>query len=367
MRALIINAVCGILSTGRICTDIAEELEKNGYEVKIAYGRKKCPDIYRKYAVKIGCGISVCWDALMSKLFDSCGLWNRRATKKFLKWAEEFNPDVLWLHNIHDHYINYKMLFDWIKQRPQMTVKWTQHDCWAFTGGCMHFLISGCNGWQNGCECCLPDSKKNIFPLKLRKKKQFALKKECFSSINNMLLISPSQWLADLIKKSFLNEYPIEVVHNAIDTSIFKPTFGDFRERFKLQDKKVILGVASVWSDLKGLSDFFKLAKNVGDEYAIVLVGLNNKQIKHLPKNIIGIKRTDSKVELAKIYSAADLFFNPTYEDNYPTVNLEAEACGVPVVTYDTGGCRETIKRSDSKVIPVGKWEWLLNGNFSGQ
>lgn len=174
-----------------------------------------------------------------------------------------------------------------------------------------------------------------------------------------MTLITPSQWLADLVKQSFLKEYPVEVHHNTIDTNVFKPTPSDFRERYGLVGKKVVLGVANGWGERKGLYDFYKLATMLDDQYAIVLVGLSEKQIKELPKNILGIRRTNSPQELAAIYTAADVFFNPTYEDNYPTVNLEAEACGTRVVTYDTGGCRETIHSPESIVIPVGTYRKL--------
>lgn len=174
-----------------------------------------------------------------------------------------------------------------------------------------------------------------------------------------MTLITPSKWLADLVKQSFLREYPVEVHYNTIDTSVFKPTPSDFRERYGLVGKKIVLGVANVWDERKGLQDFYKLPEMLDDRYAIVLVGLSEKQIKELPKNILGIRRTNSPEELAAIYTAADVFFNPTYEDNYPTVNLEAEACGTRVVTYDTGGCGETIHSPESVVIPVGAYRKL--------
>ena len=172
-----------------------------------------------------------------------------------------------------------------------------------------------------------------------------------------MTLITPSNWLADLVKQSFLKEYPVEVHYNTIDKTIFKPTPSDFRQRYGLENKKIVLGVANIWDERKGLRDFYKLAQMLDDKYVVVLVGLSKKQMKELPKNIKGIMRTNSPQELAEIYTAADVFLNPTYEDNYPTVNLEAEACGTRVITYDTGGCRETVRREDSVVVEVGKME----------
>lgn len=360
MKYLFVNSVCGIGSTGRICADIAKKLEADGHEVKIAYGRTSTvPEQYGKYAVRIGSGIDVKVAGIQSRLFDNHGLASKRATKKFLQWADEYDPDLVWLHNLHGYYINYELLFQWIKSRPKMEVKWTLHDCWAFTGHCSYFTIVKCEQWKNHCSYC-PQTRR--YPACYGKgdaSQNFDRKREAFTGVKNLTLITPSQWLADLVKQSFLKEYPIEVRYNTIDRNIFKPTPSDFRERYGLVGKKIVLGVASIWDERKGLRHFYKLAQMLDDRYAIVLVGLSEKQMKKLPKNILGIKRTNSPRELATIYTAADVFFNPTYEDNYPTVNLEAEACGTRVVTYDTGGCRETIHSPESVVIPVGAYQKL--------
>ena len=360
MKVLLINSVCGIGSTGRICTDLAKKLEADGHEVKIAYGRSDVvPDQLRKYSIRIGNGVDVKMHALQTRLFDNHGLASKRATKKFLQWADEYSPDLLWLHNLHGYYINYELLFRWIKSRPGMQVKWTLHDCWAFTGHCSHFTIVKCEQWKNHCSYC-PQTR--LYPACYgmgATSQNFDRKREAFTGVKNMTLITPSQWLADLVKQSFLKEYPVEVHYNTIDTNVFKPTPSDFRERYGLAGKRIVLGVASIWDERKGLRDFYKLATILDDQYAIVLVGLSEKQIKELPKNILGIRRTNSPQELAAIYTAADVFFNPTHEDNYPTVNLEAEACGTRVVTYDTGGCRETIHSPESVVIPVGAYRKL--------
>ena len=360
MKVLLINSVCGIGSTGRICTDLAKKLEADGHEVKIAYGRSDVvPDQLRKYSIRIGNGVDVKMHALQTRLFDNHGLASKRATKKFLQWADEYSPDLLWLHNLHGYYINYELLFRWIKSRPGMQVKWTLHDCWAFTGHCSHFTIVKCEQWKNHCSYC-PQTR--LYPACYgmgATSQNFDRKREAFTGVKNMTLITPSQWLADLVKQRFLKEYPVEVHYNTIDTNVFKPTPSDFRERYGLAGKRIVLGVASIWDERKGLRDFYKLATILDDQYAIVLVGLSEKQIKELPKNILGIRRTNSPQELAAIYTAADVFFNPTHEDNYPTVNLEAEACGTRVVTYDTGGCRETIHSPESVVIPVGAYRKL--------
>lgn len=149
MKVLFINSVCGIGSTGRICTDLAQQLEAEGNEVKIAYGRKgTVPEQFQKYAVRIGTDFDCKMHAIQTRLFDTHGFGSKRATKEFLKWAEEYKPDLLWLHNLHGYYINVEMLFDWIKKHPEMQVKWTLHDCWAFTGHCSHFTMVKCRAME---------------------------------------------------------------------------------------------------------------------------------------------------------------------------------------------------------------------------
>lgn len=340
MRVLLINEVFGTTSTGKICAQIAEQMEAEGHEVKVAFGRwPAVPEKYQRFAHYIGSDFEVKLHALQTRLFDTHGFGSKRATREFLKWAEEYKPDLLWLHNLHGYYINVEMLFDWIKKHPDMQVKWTLHDCWAFTGHCSY-----CSQLRRYPACFAMSSVS----------KNFERKRKAFTGVKNMTLITPSKWLADLTRQSFLKEYPVEVHYNTIDTSTFKPTPSDFRERYGLKDKFIVLGVANVWEDRKGLFDFYKLAEMLDDRYAIVLVGLSEKQIKNLPKNIKGIQRTNSPQELAAIYTAADVFVNPTYEDNYPTVNLEAQACGTSVITYDIGGCRETLYTKNSVAVEVG-------------
>ena len=355
MKALLINSVCGIGSTGRICTDLAQQLEAEGYEVQIAYGRKgTVPQQFRKYAVRIGTDFDCRMHAVRTRLFDAHGFGSKRATRQFLAWAEAYKPDLLWLHNLHGYYINVEMLFDWIKRHPEMQVKWTLHDCWAFTGHCAHFTAARCTQWKDHCRDC---PQLRCYPACVWKgsvSKNFERKRKAFTGVRNMTLITPSRWLADLTRQSFLKDYSVEVRYNTIDTTVFRPTQSDFRERAGLQDRFIVLGVANVWDERKGLFDFYRLAGMLDDRYAIVLVGLNGKQIKKLPGNIRGIQRTNSPRELAAIYSAADAFVNPTYEDNYPTVNLEAQACGTPVITYDTGGCKETLHANDASVVRAG-------------
>lgn len=337
-----INVVCGIRSTGRICTDIATTLEAQGHEVKIAYGREGVPEQFQKYAVRIGSDFDVWLHGLKARLFDGCGFGSKKATKKFIEWIKEYNPDVIHLHNIHGYYINIEVLFEYLRFCGKKIV-WTLHDCWAFTGHAAYCEIVNCEKWKTSCYNCpkIRDYPASIIDFS---KKNWERKKEIFSGIPNLILITPSNWLANLVRCSYLAHYDVRVIHNGIDISVFRSTKNDIKRRLGIENKKMILGVAALWEQRKGLLDFYELSKELDDDFRIVLVGLSNKQIKGLPQKIIGIERTNSAKELAELYSAADVYVNLTYEDNYPTTNLESIACGTPVVTYDTGGCGECIK-----------------------
>lgn len=357
MKVLMINSVCGVGSTGRICTDIADMLLSQGHECKIAYGRGEVPEKYRDISVRIGSTFKVYCNVLKSRLFDNEGFNAVGATKKLVRWIKEYDPDVIHLHNIHGYYLNVKILFDYLKTSGKKII-WTLHDCWAFTGHCAYFDCPHCDKWQTECGKCIrtKDYPKAIYS---HAKRNFKRKRQIFCGVPNLTIVTPSKWLSGLVEQSFLSEYQTMVIDNGIDLSVFKPTESDFRERFGLTDKKIILGVASVWEKRKGFNDFLELAKLIDDSYRIVLVGVNDKQLKMLPSSVIGIKRTNNVKELAEIYTAADVLFNPTYEDNYPTVNLEAQACGTPVITYPTGGSVESVP-SENVVNSVNEFYELL-------
>ncbi len=356
MRILFINSVCGIRSTGRICLDLAKEYEKKGYEVKIAYGREVVPYEAKKFAIRIGNNFTVRVNALLARLFDNEGRNAYFTTKKFLKWVESYNPDVIWLHNIHGYYINYELLFDWIKKHNDIIIKWTLHDCWAFTGHCSYFSYVRCDKWVEGCKNCI---QKNEYPkacFRDNSQKNYFKKRKAFGYVKNMTVITPSNWLSELVEKSFLGVYKREVIHNTIDKTLFKNIESDFKKNNGIEGKKMVLGVSSSWSFKKGLGDFIKLSKLLDESFVIVLVGLTKQDMLELPSNVIGIEKTNDTKELAEIYSAADVFVNPTYEDNYPTVNLEAIACGTPVITYNTGGSPESAEEY-GVVVPQGDLE----------
>lgn len=274
-------------------------------------------------------------------------------TRNLLRKIKQIQPDIIHLHNLHGWFINIPMLFEFIRENKIKTV-WTLHDCWSFTAQCSHFVMEGCYKWREGC-CQCP--RYRLYPNSYvdRTPKMYKLKKQWFSNIENLILVSPSNWLSDLARQSFLKNYPVKVIPNGIDLNIFKPTYSDFKKRYNCLTKKIILGVASPWGYRKGLDVFIELANSLDKKsYQIVLVGTDERVDGQLPSNIISIHRTSNKKELAEIYTAADLFVNPTREDNYPTVNMEALACGTPVLTFETGGSPEIIDKSCGSVIAPG-------------
>lgn len=343
MKILMINVVCGIRSTGRICTDLATALEAQGHEVKIAYGRENVPEQFQKYAVRIGSDLDVKLHGVKARLLDGAGFGSRAATERFIKWVKEYDPDVIHLHNIHGYYLNVEVLFKYLKTCGKKII-WTLHDCWAFTGHCVYFDYVGCDKWKTGCNQC---RQKSEYPVRIgpdMSKQHYNLKRDLFTGVKDMTLVTPSQWLADLISESYMSEYQTKVIYNGVDTKTFKPMESNVKEKYNCQNKKIILGVAAVWDKRKGLDSFIKLSKRLDASYQIILVGLTKEQIEQLPSNIIGIERTSSIQELAELYSAAYVFVNPTLEDNYPTTNIEAIACGTPVITYEAGGSPESAR-----------------------
>ena len=355
MKYLFINSVYGIRSTGKIISNLCHELIKQGNECVVAYGRQSIEDDIKQ--IQIGTKMDYIAHAGIARVLDNQGLCSKRATKDLLEKIDLYKPDVLWLHNIHGYYINYEMLFKWIKSHPEIEVRWTLHDCWAFTGHCSHFTLAKCEKWKTHCVNC---NQKKEYPASYvcdASKSNFDKKKEAFTGVKNLTIVTPSKWLADLVKESFLKEYPVIVVNNTINGEVFKPTPSNFRKEYGLENKYILLGVAVSWDYTKGFQDMLKLRNELDDSFVIVLVGLTKDQLKHLPSGIIGIERIKEQRQLAGIYTEADVFINPTHQDNYPTVNLEARACGTPVVTYDVGGSPESagyehvVKENDIKAL----------------
>lgn len=333
-----INTVCNG-STGKIMVGIQQQAEKDGYEVYNFFGRGK-PANDRCF--KICNKLDIYWHLFISRLFDMQGHGCKNATRKLIKKLKEIKPDVIQLHNLHGYYINIKILFDYL-EKCNVKIVWTLHDCWPFTGHCTHFSFVNCNKWKKQCDKC-PQRKE--YPKSIlidRSYKNYIEKMNTFTKCSDLTIVTPSKWLANVVSNSFLKVYKIKVLNNGIDLDIFKPTQSDFRERYNLKDKKIILGVSNVWTRKKGYYDFIKLSKVLDGNYMIVMVGLNKKQLKEIPKNIIGISKTENQQELAGIYSTADLFLNLSVEETMGLTTVEALACGIPVIVNNSTAIPEVI------------------------
>lgn len=298
-----------------------------------------------------GSRLESCFHYYAGQLLGRNGMFSYRGTKELIRDLERFNPDIIHLHNIHAFCINLPMLFRYI-HRNNIKVVWTLHDCWAFTGNCAHFLIAKCDKWKTGCHHC-PQPKAYMKMYIDTSRKMYNLKKKLFCGVKDMTIITPSEWLAGLARRSFLRDYPIKVINNGINLSVFKPTESDFRKKYGLENKKILLGVIMGWDERKGIDVFAELAARLDDEYKIVIVGADDNVRQRMPKNVLCINRTSNQKELAEIYTAADLFVNPTREDVFGMVNIEALACGTPVTMFRTGGCPEIIDDSCGSVVEV--------------
>lgn len=352
MKIVSINC-CNYGSTGNIMLSIAELSRKEGDKHFVCFpNNRSCNRRIIEDSILIGNSIDRNIHFQLARFTGKQDCYSTVVTKKLIKSIDEIEPQIIHLHNIHTCYLNIELLFNYIKSH-NLKIIWTLHDCWAFTGRCPYFFITGCEKWKKGCtNCPYPSSE---YPQTNRDETTYlwSLKKKIFTSLENIIIVTPSQWLADLVKQSFLKDYPIRVINNGIDLEVFKPTESDFRARYALEDKYVLLGVAFGWGKRKGLDVFVELASRLSHDYQIVLVGTNDKIDQTLPKNIISIHRTSDQHELAEIYSAADLFVNPTREENYPTVNMEAIACGTPVLTFRTGGSPEIPDEKTGYVVDV--------------
>lgn len=288
----------------------------------------------------------------LAKLSGYNGCFSFFGTAQLIRHLKAFRPDIVHLHNLHQFCVHVPSLFRYIKKN-KLRVVWTLHDCWSFTGHCPHFTVEGCERWKEGCHSC-PRYHKYPKTYVDRSRTMYRLKKRWFSGVDGLTLVTPSAWLADLTRQSYLANYPVHVIHNGIDLAVFRPIESDFRQRYALEKKKILLGVSSSWDESKGLDVFVKLAERLDNSHQIVLVGTDDRIDATLPANILSIHRTENREELAALYTAADLFVNPTREDTYPTVNLEAIACGTPVLTFETGGSPETIPAGCGLVVPCG-------------
>lgn len=348
MRVLFINTVCGRSSTGGIIRDIDSVLKQHGSVSMCLYGRYDAPA--QMCSKKIETTMGFYKHVLLTRFFDRQGFGSRKATKRAIKEIERFQPDIIHLHNLHGSYINIKLLFDYLKN-TNIPIVWTLHDCWAFTGHCTHYLYDNCNKWMNGtCDRC---PQKKEYPASIfldQSKRNYKEKKDAFLGCNNLVITVVSDWLCGQVKQSFLREYPIKRIYNGVDTEIFKPTESNVREKIGITESEImILCVTDGWSTRKGINYIFELfeqCKALSLPYRIVMVGVQEKVRKEIPKGIIALPRTDNVNQLVELYSCADVFWNPSKIETFGMVNIEALACGTPVITMNSTACPETIDLS---------------------
>ena len=351
MRVFLINSVCAFGSTGRIMAELSRMLHARGDAALLAFGRGEAyPDIP---TLRIGTSLDCYAHVLNTRLTGVTGKGSKRATEQLIERIRAYSPDLIHLGNIHGYYINLERLIRFLKEYGKPVV-WTLHDCWAFTGHCPHFTDVECDRWKTGCYDC---PKRKLYPASWffdRSKSTYFWKKQLFSGFEQLHFVAPSRWLKGCLQESFLQDYPVSVIENGINLSVFRPTPSDFKKRHGLEGKRIVLGVATPWDERKGLFDFIHLRKFLPDDWKIVMVALSEKQMQGLPEGILGLPRTESAQALAEIYSAADVYANPTYCDTFPTTNLEALACGTPVVTYKAGGSPEAVTEQTGFVVPMG-------------
>lgn len=348
-KILQINVVANSGSTGKITEKIGDMVISQGWESNIVYGRwgrKSSSQLYY-----VGNKIELLTHGFLSLFFDFHGRGSILATHKLISYINTLQPDIIHLHNIHGYYLNYKLLFKYL-ETLNIPIIWSLHDCWSFTGHCVHYTAAGCNKWQYGCNNC---PNKWDYPKALidNSHNNYIRKKDSFTRIKNLTIVTVSEWLKNEVKKSFLNKYPIEKISNGIDLNIFKPLISDIRKKYNIENKFVILSVATQWVKRKGMDDFIKLSKIISNDICIVLVGVTNKQKRRLPHNIIGISRTEDIEEMVKLYTTANVYVSFSEEETFGMTIIESMACGTPAIVYDSTACKELINDKVGYVVNV--------------
>ena len=347
-----INVTANWGSTGKIAEQIGQCAIKNGWTSYIAYRWNHNSSMSK--LIRVSGKYGKYFHYLGNFLLDKEGLYSSKDTKQLITRIKEIKPDVIHLHNIHDHWLNYKLLFEYLNQ-TDIKIVWTFHDCWAFTGHCFHFVTKNCHRWKTMCHDC---PLQHEYPKTLvdRSTKNFELKKTLFEGSKNLSIVACSEWIGNFVKDSFLKNKSLTIIHNGVDLKVFRPTI----PKKSLKDGKFrILAVSNVWNKEKGINDIYKLREFLSDDYQITIVGLSEKQVKTLPSGVIGIQCTQNVQELVNLYSESDVLVNPTYADTFPTVNLEALACGTPIITYRTGGSPEAIDEKTGVIVEQGNVKGL--------
>ncbi len=362
MKLLQINPVIREnTSTGKIMRELGELAQDAGWESYIAYSRARdgVPQ-HSSQLIPVGGRLDLLIHWLATRLFDAHGLASEHATRRLIRRIHEIDPDIVHIHNVHGYFLNYPLLCDFLAERGKPVI-WTVHDCWLFTGHCYHYAAVGCSKWQTQCHDC---PQKRAFPKSWildRSKQNYEQKRHALTAIPNMTLVTVSDWMRQEVRKSFLRDVPCRVIHNGIDLEVFHPrTDVRIRNLYGISTEHYILAVASIWLPEKGIADLVRLSSLLAPDEGLVIVGrIAEEQKSSFPASVTFIPRTDNAAALAALYSEALALVNPTWQDNYPTVNLEAIACGTPVITYRTGGSVEAVTKHTGFVVDQGDTEGL--------
>ena len=355
MKILFINTVYGKGSTGRIVRDIGEAAEKLGNVYTAAYGRGNV-SVSDAHAWRIGGRAGTVLHAGLARMTDRAGFYSAGATEKFIGFIRRFAPDIIHLHNLHGYCINIEILFGYLKNEYKGKVIWTLHDCWAYTGHCTHYDYAGCYKWKTlECGNC---PQKKYYPKSVlldQSCRNINDKKKIISGVPNMTVTAVSDWLLNEAANSFLNQYPLRRIYNGIDLSVFQPVKENIKEKYGIGGKFLILCVSDGWIPNKGLAHVTALSDRIkGTDMALMMIGVQKALFKKLPSNIIALEKTDSQTELAEFYTAADVFVNPSYEETFGMVSVEALACGTPCIVFDSAACPEIISGECGTAVERG-------------
>lgn len=349
MKVIMINSVYGHGSTGKIVLNLCEMLENKNERALVLYGRgNNCQD---ERAIKVSTKLGVYKHVLLARAFDKAGFFSAKETNNIISIIKEYNPDIIHLHNMHGYYVNIQILLDFLGG-TDIPIVWTLHDCWAITGHCTYFSYAECNKWKTKCNHCKQKKKYPMSVLLDNSLRNFEIKKKAYSKVTNITIVCVSKWLASVVKDSILATKRIEVIYNGLDMNKFRPTKSNIREKLGIRDKYMFLCVSDDWDERKGVADIFLLSKKIGSKAVVVVIGANKKQRESFPENVIGIEKTWNQQELIEYYSAADVFFNPSREETFGMVTVEAMACGTPVIVYDTTACKELVDVNCGIVLP---------------
>ena len=357
-----INATCNWGSTGHIAEQIAAYAKTKGWGCYLAHGARYINDSAMN-TYMVGSKTDNLLHVAKSMLLGQHGLGSKSVTLEFVKYIDYIGPDVIHLHNIHGYYLNYQILFEYLK-RSGVPVVWTFHDCWPMTGQCTHFVSVGCEKWKetNGCHHCplLGESYKTYVD---RSNKNWHLKKELFASLDNLIIVPVSHWLEGIVKESYFKNKHIQTIHNGVDTDVFVPLPDNSYslEKYSLYDTQYVMGVSTDWSDKKGFSDYCKLSSQMPSGVKIVLLGLDEEKCRiALQYGIIGLKRTDNVDELVQLYNGASIIMSLSYEETFGLTTVEGFACGVPGIVYNATASPELVSPETGIVVEPGNLEEVV-------